>query len=103
MECGEVALSPACEVRSLEGLVKEGAFGPRLEADWPERRKNRCVLPFPLPTVKTPEAALPGGQVGPNPERRGGWGGGRERVSGGEWGRVGWESELSCVGVTHSV
>lgn len=52
----------------LKGLVKERAFGPRLEAIWPEGRKeNRCILPFLLSTVKVPDAAT-GGQVGPDPE-----------------------------------
>lgn len=83
-------VSPACRVRSLEGLVKEGAF----EADSPERRrKNQRVLAFPLPTVKTPEAAI-GGQVGTNAE--GGRVSGREGVLRGEQGRAVWESELAA-------
>ena len=83
-------ISPACRVRSLEGPVKEGAF----EADSPERRrKNQHVLAFPLPTVKTPEAAV-GGQVGSNAE--GGRASGREGVSRGEQGRAVWESELAA-------
>ena len=40
-----------------------GGIGARLEAGRPER----CVLPFPLPVVKAPEAAS-GGQAGLGPE-----------------------------------